>query len=418
MEGKKNKLSVEPYKGVRDFYPEDQAFLNYLIATCRTTAERFGYVEYHASILEPAELYKAKAAENEEIINEQTYTFTDRGGREVTLRPEMTPTVARLVAGRRRDLGFPLRLFSIPNLFRYERPQRGRLREHWQLNVDLFGTSSLAGDAEIISVSHSLLLGFGAKEEDFVIKVGSRAFLNRLMDECGLEAEARNKFLYLLDRRAKMSKEEFETALSEFTVPIEKLSSDVVPEDVAAVLQYLADSGIHNARFDTSIVRGFSYYTGVVFEVFDTHSDNNRSLFGGGRYDNLLELFDDEKVSGVGFGMGDVTIRDFLSVRNLLPHFVPPTHVYIAVSNTSMVKKALELGSMLRLAMVNVSVDFGDKKLSDQIKAASKHKIPYLVVVGEDEVTSGNYKVRDLKSGEEKTLPSSELAQFFIKLPQ
>ncbi|KKW32677.1 MAG: Histidine-tRNA ligase, partial [Parcubacteria group bacterium GW2011_GWA1_53_13] len=141
---KKDKLSTEPYKGVRDFYPEDQALLQYFIDTCRTVAERTGYVEYGASVLEPSELYKNKNAENEEIIKEQTYTFVDRGGREVTLRPEMTPTVARMVAGRRREFGFPLRLYCVPNFFRYERPQRGRLREFWQLNVDLFGSTSPA----------------------------------------------------------------------------------------------------------------------------------------------------------------------------------------------------------------------------------------------------------------------------------
>ena len=415
--GRKSKLSVEPYKGVRDFYPEDQAFLNYLISTCRVVAQRFGYVEYHASILEPAEMYKAKAAENEEIIHEQTYTFVDRGGREVTLRPEMTPSVARMVAAKRRELGYPLRLFSIPNLFRYERPQRGRLREHWQLNVDLFGSTKSAADAEIILVASELLKAFGATGEDFVIKVGSRAFLNSLMDEFALSDEARNSFLYLLDRRAKMPKEEFEAALAEFAVPIEKLSADEVPNDVAEVLEYLEAAGVGNARFDTSIVRGFSYYTGVVFEVFDLHPENNRSLFGGGRYDNLLELFDDEAVTGVGFGMGDVTIRDFLAVRDLLPKYLPPTHVYLAVTTQELGAKALELAAQLRASNVNVAVDFGDKKLADQIKTAAKHKIPYLIVVGEDEAASGNYQVRDLLTGEEKTVTSDEMPAFFIERP-
>jgi len=177
------KLSTESYKGVRDFYPEDQAALNHIFSTMRSVVERAGYVEYHASVLEPAELYRSKGAENEEIINEQSYTFTDRGGREVALRPEMTPTVARMVAARRRELGFPLRLYSIPNVFRYERPQRGRLREHWQLNVDLFGSRSAAADAEVIMVAHELMVAFGARESDFIIKVGSRAYLNQVIKD-------------------------------------------------------------------------------------------------------------------------------------------------------------------------------------------------------------------------------------------
>src|SRR5581483_9336591 len=162
-EQKREKLSTEAYKGVRDFYPEDQAFMNYLMSVMRRVSELAGYVEYHASILEPLELYKSKNADNEEIVSEQTYSFIDRGGREVTLRPEMTPTVARMVAARKRELGFPLRLFSIPNVFRYERPQRGRLREHWQYNVDIFGSYSPAADAEIIGVAYGLMSALGAK---------------------------------------------------------------------------------------------------------------------------------------------------------------------------------------------------------------------------------------------------------------
>src|SRR6185437_9737753 len=177
-----------------DFYPEDQAFLNYFIATCREFVEKVGYVEYHASILEPSELYKAKGAENEEIINEQTYTFVDRGGREVTLRPEMTPTVARMVAGKRRELSFPLRWFSIPNLFRYERPQRGRLREHWQFNADIFGVDSIEADVEVIAMAYNIMKSFGAKDENFIIKLNNRRALTKVFAELGLSDENQKRF--------------------------------------------------------------------------------------------------------------------------------------------------------------------------------------------------------------------------------
>lgn len=413
---KKEKLSVESYKGVRDFYPADQAFLNYLLATYRTVAERMGYVEYHASVLEPAELYKSKGADNEELVNEQTYTFVDRGGREVTLRPEMTPTVARMVASKRRELGFPLRLFSIPNVFRYERPQRGRLREHWQLNVDLFGSPSLAADAEVIMVAHALMKEFGAQDKDFEIKLGSRTFLNTLMDTYGLGDEARMRFLGLLDRRAKMPADTFAAGLDEVGVPLDALSPDAVPADVAEVLALLDALGVQNAVFDPSIVRGFAYYTGIVFEVFDTHPDNNRALFGGGRYDNLTALFDDEPITGVGFGMGDVTMHDFLSVRGLLPTYIPPTKLYVAVADKEMVPHALSMAGDLRTQGVAVAVDFGDKKLSDQIKTATKHSIPYLLVVGTNEVTSGTFVVRNLASGAEESLTRTELSAFFRNL--
>ena len=413
---KKDKLSVESYKGVRDFYPEDQSFLNYIIATCARTAELFGYVEYHASILEPSELYKSKGAENEEIINEQTYSFTDRGGREVTLRPEMTPTVARMVAGRRRELGFPLRLFSIPNLFRYERPQRGRLREHWQLNVDLFGSKSLAVDAEVVSVAHALMLAFGAQESDFVIKLGSRTYLDHIAKEHALTPENFRIFLALLDRRGKIPKEEFDAKLQELCVPLESLSGENVPEDVATVLKYLTEMGITNAHFDPSIVRGFNYYTGVVFELFDTHPENNRALFGGGRYDNLTALFDEEPITGVGFGMGDATIENFLAVRNLLPPYIPPTKVYLAVTSAEHVPLALLLAQELRGGLVPVAVDFGDKKLANQIKTATKHTIPFLIVVGDNEQASNEFKVRTLDSGEEVIISRANLPLHFTSL--
>src|SRR6185437_12088364 len=308
-----------------DFYPEDQAFLNYFIATCREFVEKVGYVEYHASILEPSELYKAKGAENEEIINEQTYSFIDRGGREVTLRPEMTPTVARMVAGKRRELGFPLRLFAIPNFFRYERPQRGRMREFWQLNVDLFGSASLYADAEIIGVAYGIMKAFGANDEDFVIKVGSRPWLEALGKELNLSDESYEALQKLLDAKDKMPVDDFIQKLADIGVPQEVVLKSEPPAEVARMIEEFKAAGIANIVFDPSIVRGFNYYTGMVFEVFDTHPDNRRALFGGGRYDNLTELFDNDPITGVGFGMGDATIHDFLEVRGLLPSYIPPT---------------------------------------------------------------------------------------------
>jgi histidyl-tRNA synthetase len=410
----KQKLSVEPYKGVRDFYPPDYATRSYIFDTWRKTVERAGYVEYEASILEPSELYKAKGAENEEMVNEQTYTFVDRGEREVTLRPEMTPTVARMVAAKRRELGFPLRLYSIPNLFRYERPQRGRLREHWQLNVDLFGSHSPYADAEIVGVAYGIMRAFGATENDFVIKLGSRTFVNSLSADANLSEESGKALLALLDRRAKMPAEEFDAKLGELGIAKEKLSGDV-PSDIANMIKEFNEAGINNIVWDPSIVRGFAYYTGMVFEVFDTNPLNNRALFGGGRYDNLTAMFDDEPITGVGFGMGDVTMRDFLEVRGLVPAYVPPTQLYIAVTAPELALQAQTLAGTLREQGVNVAVDFGEKKLGDQIKTASKHAIPYLLVVGDNELASGQFVVRNLATGEETPLAKHDLANFFLK---
>lgn len=408
----KNKLSVEPYKGVRDFYPEDQAALNFIFSKWREVCERAGYVEYEASILEPSELYRAKGAENEEMVSEQTYTFMDRGEREVTLRPEMTPTVARMVAGRRRELGFPLRYYSIPNCFRYERTQRGRLREFWQLNVDIFGSRSLAADAEVLGVAYGIMMAFGASEGDFVIKVGSREYVNGVIQELGLTDDDAKRLFALLDRRDKMPREEFLHKLSELSVPESTLLPEEPPETIALMLAQFKDAGMSNIVWAPEVVRGFAYYTGLVFEVFDTHPDNNRAVAGGGRYDNLTSLFDDEPLPGVGFAIGDATMRDFLEVRGLLPAYVPPTQVYVAITSPDLAYAAQSFAGSLRRAGLNVAVDFGEKKLGDQIKAASKHKIPWLIVVGEDELAGNAFKVRNLDTGHEETMPAEAIASY------
>ncbi len=388
--------------------------LNRLFSVLRMVCERVGYVEYGASVLEPAELYKSKNAENEEIINEQTYTFTDRGDREVTLRPEMTPTVARMVAAKRREFGYPLRLYSIPNFFRYERPQRGRLREFWQLNVDIFGSRSLAADTEIISVAYGVMRALGGSESDFVIKVGSRPAMNEVAQRAGLSPEATKKFFALLDRRAKMPTTEFEQNLQALGVPMAAVSPDEVPADIAEMLEQFRAGGVGNIVYDPSIVRGFAYYTGIVFEVFDLHPQNNRAVGGGGRYDNLTALFDDEPMPGVGFAMGDEPLRLFMDARGLIPPYTPPTQVYVALAAPELLPEATTLVQELRQAGVCVAQDFGERKLGDQIKAASKHKIPHLIVVGQDELTAGAFAVRDLTTGEEEHVGRAELAAYFL----
>ena len=412
----KDKLSTEPYKGVRDFYPEDQAFLNYLFSTLRQMCERAGYVEYGASVLEPAELYKSKNAENEEIINEQTYTFVDRGDREVTLRPEMTPTVARMVAGRRRELGFPLRLYCIPNFFRYERPQRGRLREFYQLNVDIFGSRSAAADAEVIGVAYGVMRALGGTESDFVIKVGSRPAMNAVAERAGLSPENTKKFFGLLDRRDKISKVDFEAGLRELSVQLSAVSPEEMPADVAELIKNFAEAGITNIVYDPAIVRGFAYYTGLVFEVFDMHPQNNRAVGGGGRYDNLTALFDDEPMPGVGFAMGDEALRLFMDVRGLIPAYTPPTQVYVAITDPGLAIEAQTLAGEMRRHGVNVAIDFGERKLGDQIKAATKHSIPWLIVVGQNELQSGEFMVKNLASGAQEPMRREQLGEFFVNL--
>jgi histidyl-tRNA synthetase len=412
----KERLSTESYKGVRDFFPKEQALLNYTIATWRAVAERWGYVEYGASILEPSELYKQKGVENEEIVSEQTYSFTDRGDREVTLRPEMTPTVARMVAQKRREMGFPLRWYSVPNCFRYERPQRGRLREFWQFNADIFGSRSSGADAEIIALAYDLMKAFGASESDFSIRVSSRSHLDTMAAEAGLDEAGKKKLLALLDRKAKLSQLEFETGLTDLGIVRARVEAAEPPQEVARVLETLQEMGVGNASFDPSVVRGFAYYTGVVFEIFDLHPSNNRALMGGGRYDNLTQMFDDDPLPGTGFAVSDEVVRIFLESRGLLPDYMPPTKVYVAVADEAALGGALRLAGELRAAGVATAADFGERRLSDQIKAAGKQDIPYLIVVGPDELSTDTFAIRDLASGKEVQLPRAEVPHFFSAL--
>jgi histidyl-tRNA synthetase len=402
-----DKLSTDPYKGVRDFYPEDMAVQRYIFDTWATVAESYGFERYDASVLEPAELYRAKTGE--EIVNEQTYTFTDRGDREVTLRPEMTPTVARMVAARRRELSFPLRWYSIPNLFRYERTQRGRLREHWQLNCDIFGVDSQYADAEIIALAYNILKKFGAKDGDFVICVNDRQMLNEYFVSLNLSEEQTHQMYKLLDRKEKITTFAGEASMIVGRDFNEKELESLTSERLTACLATIEELGIHNVKFKPSVVRGFDYYDGIVFEVFDTSPKNNRSLFGGGRYNNLISLFGGDAIPAVGFGMGDVTMRDFLETHELLPDLTVGPKVMILVASSKVMNHALKIREDVRAQQVSVAIDFSGKKLKDQIAQASKRKVSYIIVVGDDEIASRMYTLRNMASGEEIQGTISEL---------
>ncbi len=330
MEKDRKKLSTEPYKGVRDFYPEDMEVQNYIFSTWKKVCEEFGYKEYAASLLEPAELYRSKGSD--EIVNEQMFTFIDRGEREVALRPEMTPSLARMIAAKRKSLKFPLRWYTIANCFRYERPQRGRKREHWQLNADVMGIKGVEAEVEIISLAYNIMKAFGADDKDFEIRLNNRKALNFMFKRIEIDGNLQKEIMRILDGagrnpdwKAKLKELIGENKLAVLIDFLEHngghtgavLSPEEIKEYYEIVIDKLYEKGIKNVRWDSKLVRGFDYYTGWVFEVFDTHEENRRSLFGGGRYDNLLEMFGVDPVPTVGFGMGDVTIRDFLETHKL-----------------------------------------------------------------------------------------------------
>ncbi len=421
-------LSTEPYKGTRDFYPEDMAIQRYIFDTWAKTAESFGYERYDASILEPSELYKSKGAENEEMVNEQTYTFIDRGEREVTLRPEMTPTVARMVAARRRELSTPIRWYSIPNLFRYERPQRGRLREHWQLNCDMFGTADIAADVEIIALAASTLKAFGAEDSDFEIRINNRQLMSDFFAQRYkiTDPEIVRKITRILDQKKKVTEAVFNGLLKEIVhKEFEQLRSDL-DLDINSFIQLLNaenknstliqikkslnEIGI-NVVFDATLARGFDYYTGTIFEIFDTDSKNNRSLIGGGRYDNLTGLFGGEPITGIGFGMGDVTMRDFLETHKLLPDTVRVTAptLMIIPTDTNLNVEGEKIAHTFREARIRTAVDISDRKLAKKMSAASDAGVRYTLVVGTDEISSQTFTLKELATKKEVSGALSEI---------
>ena len=417
-------LDTTPYKGVRDFYPQDYIVRQYIFDTWRNTVEKFGYEPYDASVIEGIDIYLAKTSE--EIVSEQTYSFTDRGGRQVVLRPEMTPTVSRMVAQRRQELAYPLRWYSIPNCWRYERPQKGRLREHWQLNVDVFGIQNVTADIEIITVANEIMKAFKATPEMYTIRVNSRQVVAYILsDYLGLEAAEATTIIRLIDRMNKMEYGEFAGLISAAISPslreekavdeqlltilkartIKELPTEVQRQpftiELQELLENLKSQGVQNAVFDPTLMRGFMYYTDVVFEVFDTSPENNRALFGGGRYDGLVGQFGVEPVPTVGFGMGDVTIKDFLETHKLLPklaHTVHATMVFVGDMN----QKAQPLLAKLRQEGAHISVDSTDRKLDKKLKSVAKSGVRYAIIFGEGESNESNITIKDLSNGKQE----------------
>lgn len=412
-------LSTQPYKGARDFYPEDKRRQNYMFGVIRNVVERFGYEEYDAPLIEPLDIYKAKTGE--EIVNEQVYSFTDRGGREVAIRPEMTPSVSRMVAAKRQELSYPLRWYSIPNLWRYERPQRGRLREHWQLNVDIFGDSGVAADVEIIQIADQIMKSFGAKTGQYEIQVNSRKLVDSILTDLGMDESEKNLFLKITDRWMKFKsreeriayinaamdkngysdkkKQEFLEKIKRRKKPFNEALESEYAEDLRDLMVLLNRSDVE-VKYNPYLSRGFDYYTDIVFEVFDTDPENNRSMFGGGRYDGLVGLFGVDPVPTVGFGMGDVTLANFLESNELLPKLKAKTDLAVILIG-DVYELSLPILKKMREEGLNVSIDPTDRKIDKKLKSVDKQGIRYVMFIGDSELKEGVFPVKDLVTGDE-----------------
>lgn len=423
------KLSMQPYKGTRDFYPAQMRLRNWFFGVIRRELETAAFDEYNGPMLESLELYAAKSGE--ELADKQTYNFTDRGGRRLAIRPEMTPTVARMVAAKMGELSFPLKWFSIPNMYRYEATQRGRLREFWQLNVDIFGCDTFEADLECIESAIRLLRAFRADETMFTVRINNRRFFNDVICAITGKSQEESRLVSkIIDRKNKIPREVYEKELAElglsaeqiakidalYTMPVEEATA-LCPDSVGAEeLRRLFDmiGKMHldpYCRFDFGIVRGLDYYTGTVFEVFDNAPENNRAMFGGGRYDNLVGLFvKNAKISGVGYGMGDVTLENFLVTHHLVPaSFGHGVKVLVTRFDDVPYEKYTALTDALRDAGIVSTLYIGSKKFGKQLEYAVKEGFSHVVVMGGDECARGVLRLKNLATREETemTLPEA-----------
>jgi histidyl-tRNA synthetase len=409
-------MQTKALPGFRDFYPAELALRTHIFDTWRAVAARYGFEEYDGPPLEPLELYTAKSGE--EIVA-QLYNFEDKGGREVALRPEMTPTLARMVAARANGLKKPIRWFSIPQLFRYERQQRGRLREHFQLNCDLIGESGPLGDAEIIALAIDVIRAFGLGPSDVRVRVSDRRVLHALLLGAGVrEAQLPAAYqavdkLERVDRGTLAAQLEaagltpgaaegvFAAATLRGLPAVEGALAGVPGGEAAGaplrrVVDALGAMGLAEfVEIDLTIVRGLAYYTGTVFELFDA-GRTLRAICGGGRYDDLLESLGGVDLPALGFGMGDVVLAELLRERGLVPASVSSIDVFLAAITDDDLPHVLALAHELRDAGLRAEYSLGAQAVGKQLKLADARNARFAVVIGPDDRARGEVIVKDL----------------------
>ena len=430
-ESKKPKLSTQPYKGARDFYPEDMAIRNYIFNTWRKVCRRYGYEEYDNPIIENFEVFASKTGE--EIVNNQLYSFEDKGGRKIAIRPELTPSTVRMIATRYQLLPQPIRWFMIGNNWRFEKPQLGRGREFYQLEMNIFGIPEVIADWEIFQVIIAIMNEFGANEAMFTLKYSDRKLVTALLkDTLGLDTEKQVKVRNLMDKWNKMKEADFIEALEQLGLPTDSAQRvlrfmsttiatmrNVIPlntlegnegyKDIQELQKFLSESGLEKyCKFDPSIIRGFDYSDGLVYEVFDKNQNNPRSLFGGERFDGLIKIFGDYDLPATGFGMGDYTLLEFLKNWNLLPKLPSETKVYVTLFDKFSSGKMNEVAKTLREKGINTAVALKAEKLDKQLKYSDRKGIPYAIIAGPDEIKNDKVILKDLKKREQKTLTLEE----------
>jgi histidyl-tRNA synthetase len=420
------KTTIPSVKGTREFYPEQMALRNFIYEKVRKASQAFGYQEWDAPFIETLDLYAAKSGE--ELVKKQSFVFEDRGGDLVTLRPELTPSLARMIAARQNELTFPVRWWSFGPFWRYEQPQKGRTREFFQWNIDMLGVSSPEADAELIAVGATFLRSVGLDPKRAAIFVNNRRLMDSQFDALGIPQEKRLDVSNMVDRRSKMDSAKWDAYVLDDGLSQTQLDGlknllgnfDLwkQSEELVRLFAALEALGVKEyVKFDPSIMRGLLYYTGTVFEAFDTTGSLKRAIFGGGRYDNLLADVGGQPLSGVGFAMGDVVIGIILQEANLLPELIPsPASVLVTVFDESLWMKSYALAGELRGAGLNVMVYPEPTKLPKQFKFADKMKMRLVLVLGPDEAEKGQVVVKDLSNGSQQTVEMNALVASIKKI--
>lgn len=402
---------IQAVKGTREFYPEQMALRNFIYDKVRSASQAFGYQEWDAPFIETIDLYAAKSGE--ELVKKQSFTFEDRSGDFVTLRPELTPSLARMIAAKQGELTFPVRWWSFGPFWRYEQPQKGRSREFFQWNVDMLGVNSPEADAELIAVGATFLRSVGLSPERALIYVNNRRLMDSEFDALHIPVEKRLDVSNLVDRRTKMEPAKWDAYALELglnQIQLDGLKNILgnfdlwkKSEELTRLFAALEALGVKEyVKFDPNIMRGLLYYTGTVFEAFDTTGSLRRAIFGGGRYDNLLADVGGQPLSGVGFAMGDVVIGIILQEAGLVPEFIPsPAQVLVTVFDEKLWMQSYKLAAELRSTGLNVMVSPEPTKLPKQFKFADKMKMKIALVLGPDEVEKGLVVVKNLVNGEQ-----------------
>lgn len=408
---------IRSVKGTRDFYPDEMGRRQWLVEKLRQASESFGYEQYEGPCLERIDLYAAKSGE--ELVKEQAFVFEDRGGDPITLRPELTPTLARMVAEKQNQLIFPLRWWSFGPFWRYERPQKGRTREFYQWNIDLVGSDAVQADAELLAVAADFLKLVGLQSNMVQILVNDRRLMDRKLTEIGISADTKPELLRMIDRIDKQPEDVWEKNLEDLGLDRGQIEATRTllgntqlwqeSEELSQLFSYVEALGIGEyVRYEPKIIRGLDYYTGMVFEAHEVQGDF-RAILGGGHYANLVADVGGQPLPGVGFAMGDVVVMLVLEAYGLLPTDLSyPGTLFVTVFNQEMLIESIRLTTELRMEGFNVILAEPDK-LSRQFKLADRLGVKLALILGPDEMANGTVGVKDLRTFEQRSILRNEL---------